>query len=1116
MSAIRKSPVQAKSAKPKSANAKTPKATSSTQTASANVPASTSLYKYERDTSTFQKIVQVIDDNINQLRKVGVLFARPGYEQVGGLMTTRPAIVVTVASKRNVAPSDQLPKNLGGFPVDVRQATFLERIRAEDPGRYAQIAASGTGEFAVAAPEQERILATGQSSVALLDAAFAAGPKKKKLEYEAPEGFPLNAIEKPMAITCHVSPDAGWLQLKSFFSLIRSKLVTGMYDFTSAHILQELQTDLRRNNAEFTLTLDDPPAENASADQSDPDTVSSLESTLGSNFQEAWALVRSNRMVQQWIFPSAYHIKVAVSDSARTWLSSGNWNNSNQPDIDPWQDRGHADEVAKDSDRDWHVILDSPELSALFEAYLKNDYQAAAAAAKDEAAVIGVAEGFAQLTDAEVQAIDAEMAVAALAPKQYFEPLRIPAAGTQVIRIQPLLTPDKGSYAPHVLELIQQAEKSLYIQLQYVHPSDSPDDQDFIDLVNAVIDRQRNNVDVRIIVSQWQLMQGWLDRFLQTGIDPQSVRIQHGVHNKGFVIDSNVVMLGSQNWSGQGVLQNRDASVIIYNEQAAQYYENVFLQDWENLAQPSSVISRPQANVTATPAVILGAAPAVIPALRTARQKTRFVMANRRAGKFGDARLVSRFAMNKTMDLLSAGADILADFNPPDEFARRVTVFDADPAEVVGKVTDPNVIVEPEILHWKDAIPPADLLPARHESSALAMAADLTLDVTVTGGGKPLPHADVILYSKTLAGLEKATGVTDDGGHARFPIASTSTPSAILVIPAGNFWTMVKRAPGLEETIDCPPLPTEGPLGWWHKLLGVSSLDLAAGKGIKVGVADTGCGPHECLAHVVDAGAFIGAAWIAAPAGADVDSHGTHVSGIIGARPASAGQYGGFAPGADLYVARIFPGKDTSANQGDVANAIDGLSRDRSVDLINLSLGAKSPSQIEHDAIIDAYERGTVCVCAAGNDGGAVNWPGAFPECITVSALGLLGWGPDGSLASTRLPTLAGMMGKNSYYLANFSNYGSQLLCTGPGVGIISTVPERFGLKGPYLAMDGTSMASPAVCGLLAVLLANSKDYAAATTRDRGRSDVAKTVLRSACVDMGLALQYQGLGAPSK
>jgi subtilisin family serine protease len=305
---------------------------------------------------------------------------------------------------------------------------------------------------------------------------------------------------------------------------------------------------------------------------------------------------------------------------------------------------------------------------------------------------------------------------------------------------------------------------------------------------------------------------------------------------------------------------------------------------------------------------------------------------------------------------------------------------------------------------------------------------------------------------------------------------------------------MVKRAPGLNEAIDCPSLPTKGPSGWWHDMLGISSFDVSAGSRIKVGVADTGCGPHACLQHVNDVGAFVGGTSPPAPAGRDVDSHGTHVCGIIGARPVAKGQYSCIGPDLDLYIARVFPGPEAGANQGDIANAIDALSRGRAVHLINLSLGSSQPSQIEHDAIIDAYERGTVCVCAAGNNAGPVNWPAAFPECVAVSALGHLNGPPPGSLAATRLPTAAELFGKDSYYFANFSCFGPQVLCAGPGVAIISTVPERYGLQAPYLSMDGTSMASPAVCGVFGVMLSKSTQYLAAPP-DRGRSDLAKTIL---------------------
>jgi hypothetical protein len=45
-------------------------------------------------------------------------------------------------------------------------------------------------------------------------------------------------------------------------------------------------------------------------------------------FTQAWALTRTDPDATAWIFPTAYHIKVAVRDRTAFWLSSGNWNNS--------------------------------------------------------------------------------------------------------------------------------------------------------------------------------------------------------------------------------------------------------------------------------------------------------------------------------------------------------------------------------------------------------------------------------------------------------------------------------------------------------------------------------------------------------------------------------------------------------------------------------------------------------------------------------------------------------------------------------------------------------------------------------------------------------------------
>ena len=309
-----------------------------------------------------------------------------------------------------------------------------------------------------------------------------------------------------------------------------------------------------------------------------------------------------------------------------------------------------------------------------------------------------------------------------------------------------------------------------------------------------------------------------------------------------------------------------------------------------------------------------------------------------------------------------------------------------------------------------------------------------------------------------------------------------------------------------------PPLPSaESCRGWWHKGVGIGRFGKRRGHGIRVGVVDTGLGRHAALSHCKDIGAFLDG--LHSPTdGSDVDSHGTHVCGIIAARPTSTADFGGIAPGVSLISARVFP-EGGGANQGDIANAIDALSREHRADLINLSLGSPKVSEIERDAIIDAAEHGTLCVCAAANSNGAVEYPAAFEETVAISAIGLEGWGPVGSLASQCLPEERRRFASEGYYHANFSCFGQEVNGAAPGVGIISTVPERFGLEAPYASMDGTSMASPGACAALAVVLSSDVDYRS-MPRDGARAERARSRFQASCQNIGLDPRYQGWGMP--
>jgi phosphatidylserine/phosphatidylglycerophosphate/cardiolipin synthase-like enzyme len=511
-------------------------------------------------------LIPKIKRSIAQFKKPGVLFVRPGYcTTKTGWLSKEPAIVaITAAGKK----SPKLPSKIAGTPVDVRQATPVEQFSHDQPEQFSRLA-DHRAEFRGTSLLPEFDPSTGKVVAPIAPKVAAAQQTKIPLHYTS-ANVPLSPANGTIPMICHVSPDAGWAQLQKFISGTKNQLKVSMYDFTSEHILNFFQIQLAGKPVQ--LTLDDPPR-NPSANQTDPQTVTALQSKLGKKFSEAWALVRSSPEADTWIFPTAYHIKVMVRDSQTVWLSSGNLNNSNQPDIDPIGNPSPDDQkTAKNSDRDWHVIIQSTALAKTFEAYLDNDFQVATQNAANLSPILKPPPN---PTTPPTTIGNFTFA----APQSIAEP----------VTITPLLTPDPGVYQTAILNLITSVKHSLYIQLQYIHPSSDPANAKFTELLDAVAAKINAGLDVRIILSEFQTEKGGLDALQAAGINLDNVKIQNNVHNKGFVFDHKVVVVSSMNWSGEGVLSNRDAGVIIDNVTAAQYYEQVFLDDWKNHAAQKSV-----------------------------------------------------------------------------------------------------------------------------------------------------------------------------------------------------------------------------------------------------------------------------------------------------------------------------------------------------------------------------------------------------------------------------------------------------------------------------------------------------------------------------------------------
>ena len=502
----------------------------------------------------------------------------------------------------------------------------------------------------------------------------------------------------------------------------------------------------------------------------------------------------------------------------------------------------------------------------------------------------------------------------------------------------------------------------------------------------------------------------------------------------------------------------------------------------------------------------------------------RFLISHRLSGgKTADEKKRSRSYFNSRERSFAAFANFVADTSPRDESRRRTICAEGEPRDfqAMRRELPADVIIEPETHRL-----PAVFYPMR--SAALATISDAgigaAVDITVRSAGAALPQAAVaILFTSLRDGSTSvSSGATNGTGNVSIAFdARLWTPALITIAPRHSAWSWQQANPGVRFAVDLPPLPRNGPLGWWHYYLGISQANNRRGERVRIGVVDTGAGPHPHLAHVQSAGAFVNGAHEAGEqANVDVDQHGTHVTGIIAARPASgSGDFAGIAPGADVTVARVYPGggpptdRAGSASNGDIANAIDELSDTHAADIINLSLGGPQPSEIEADAISAAIERGALVICAAGNSsGGPVMYPAAYAQAVAVSALGINGIAPAGTLDSASAPSQWDHYSPSGLYVANFDAVGPELKCCAPGVAVISTVPGADGA--PYAAMSGTSMAAPAVSASLATLLSNDSVYAR-TPRGIQRAARAWSILYQTLRPLGLNQQYQGFGVAS-
>lgn len=200
--------------------------------------------------------------------------------------------------------------------------------------------------------------------------------------------------------------------------------------------------------------------------------------------------------------------------------------------------------------------------------------------------------------------------------------------------------------------------------------------------------------------------------------------------------------------------------------------------------------------------------------------------------------------------------------------------------------------------------------------------------------------------------------------------------------------------------------------------------------------------------------------------------HGTHCAGIIGAECNNTVGICGIAPKVSIMPVR-FLGKDGS---GDLFASVKAVSyaADNGAHIISASWGAVVPESAAQpivDAIKKAEEKGVIFIAAASNEGKSNDTTSVYP-------------------ANAQTPNMISVAGSNpNDQKPVWSNYGRKVDIAAPGENILSTIP------GGYKALSGTSMATPMVSGLVALMKSLDNDLTGAQ---------ARSILQSTGVDVDI------------
>ncbi|WP_158842683.1 S8 family serine peptidase [Saccharothrix deserti] len=286
---------------------------------------------------------------------------------------------------------------------------------------------------------------------------------------------------------------------------------------------------------------------------------------------------------------------------------------------------------------------------------------------------------------------------------------------------------------------------------------------------------------------------------------------------------------------------------------------------------------------------------------------------------------------------------------------------------------------------------------------------------------------------------------------------AAESPGPISVVEAERIVHAYSAPPDTGTDEAAAPAVDESVFTWGLQAVG-ANLSKSTGKGVRVAVLDTGF----TVAHPDFAGRVVMTqSFITGESVDDAHGHGTHCIGsAAGPRQAASGGPGyGVAYEAEIYAGKVLSNKGSGTDSGILAGIEWAIANGCAV--ISMSLGAAvragTPhSQIFEQAATRAMGKGSLIVAAAGNESdrpgklAPVGHPANCPSILSVGAVDV--------------------QRAIAFFSCGTVDTIGQIDLVGPGVDIYSSWNKEDGGLGMHKRIQGTSMATPHVAGIAALI----------------------------------------------